>query len=125
MMTFFGNKKFGGGKKQGASPVRGKHPLRRAKNAQRVHAVAPTMDAPVKRKVKTERKPLPWRAWGLQSMPVLAVALVVGLFAGGWKLLDYVGSVPVSRVAVTGKLLHVDRSLLVDRVTPYLHAKGL
>ncbi len=109
---------FGGGKKQGASPSRKKNAAVRAR------AAAATADVKVKRKAKTERKPLPWRALALQSMPVLAVALVLGLFAGGWKLLDYVGSVPVSRVAVTGTLLHVDRQLLVERVRPHLHEKG-
>ncbi len=124
-MTFFGNKKFGGGKKQGASPLRRNNGLRhKNNNAQRVRAPAPAVDASVKRKTKTERKALPWRQWGARALPVFAVTLVIGLFAGGWTLLDYVGSVPVSRVAVTGTLLHVDRNLLVERVRPHLHDKG-
>lgn len=124
-MGFFG---FGSGKKQGASPSRPRNGVGR-KN-QRVRAAVPVADAPVKRKAsgpqkpRGERKPLPWRTWGLQSMPVIAVTLVLGLFAGGWKLLDYVGSVPVSRVAVTGTLQHTDRNLLVERVRPHLHEKG-
>lgn len=126
-MILFGNKRLGG-KKQGASPLRGKNEPRR-KNTQRVRTPASTVgvtgnDIKRNRKVKAERKPLPWRTWGLQSMPVLAVTLVLGLFVGGWKLLDYVGSVPVSRVAVTGALLHVDRNSLVERVQPHLHEKG-
>lgn len=114
-MKIFG---FGSGKKQGASPKRKRN------SAQRMRATAMHADVPVKRKAKAERKPLPWRTWGLQSLPVVAVALVLGLFAGGWKLLDYVGSVPVSRVAVTGTLLHTDRKLLVERVRPHLRDKG-
>ena len=118
-LAFWGGKK-AGGKKQGASPVRRKN------TAQRVRASASAVDVPVsaKRKMKVERKPLPWRAWGLQSMPVFAVTLVLGLLAGGWQLLDYVGSVPVSRVAVTGTLQHIDRNLLIERVRPYLHGAG-
>jgi cell division protein FtsQ len=84
----------------------------------------PAIDTAKKRKIKTECKPLPWRTWGMQSMPVLAVTLVLGLFAGGWKLLDYVGSVPVSRVAVTGMLQHLDRNLLVERVRAHLNGAG-
>lgn len=125
-MSFFG---FGSGKKQGASPLRRKSEQRRKNTVQRVRSPAPHVDVPAnatpkKRKAKAESKPLPWRTWGLQSMPVLAVTLVLGLFAGGWKLLDYVGSVPVSRVAVTGALLHTDRNLLVERVRPYLNGAG-
>ena len=116
--AFFSDKKWGGrksgGKKQGASPLRQKNGVGRKNNAQRARAPEPTV----------ERKPLPWRAWGLQSMPVFAVTLVLGLLAGGWKLLDYVGSVPVSRVAVTGTLQHIDRNLLIERVRPYLHGAG-
>lgn len=119
-MNLFG---FGNGKKQGASLLR-KRNERRKNPAQRVRAAVPAADVAVKRKVKAERKPLPWRTWGLQSMPVIAVTLVLGLFAGGWTLLNYVGSVPVSRVAVTGALLHTDRNLLVERVKPYLHDQG-
>ncbi|MFT3928672.1 MAG: cell division protein FtsQ/DivIB [Spongiibacteraceae bacterium] len=119
-MSFFG---FGGGKKQGASLLR-KKSERRKHSQQHVRAPAPSVDVAVKRKVKAERKPLPWRSWGLQSMPVIAVTLVLGLFAGGWTLLNYVGSVPVSRVAVTGALLHTDRNLLVERVKPYLRDQG-
>lgn len=148
-MTFFGNKIFGGSKKQGASPLRGKKAQRnkntmqlaRAEtartgvtrtdaspasaarnNVQRTQAAAAVTQK--KRKVKVERKPLPWRTWGLQSMPVLAITLVLGLLAGGWKLLDTVGSVPVSRVAVTGSLLHLDRNLLVERVRSHLNGAG-
>lgn len=131
-MGLFG---FGGGKKQGASLSRQRNGIGRKNSAQRVRAPIPHTDAPMniapqKRKVaseskpRAERKPLPWRTWGLQSMPVIAVTLVVGLLAGGWKLLDYVGSVPVSRVAVSGALLHTDRNLLVERVRPHLHDKG-
>ncbi len=125
-MGIFG---LGGGKKQGASLLR-KRSARRKNSVQRARAAVAPADVVVKRKAATpqktsaERKPLPWRAWGLQSMPVVAVTLVLGLLAGGWKLLDYVGSVPVSRVAVTGALLHTDRNLLVERVRPHLHEKG-
>ncbi len=112
-----------GNKKQGASLKR------RKAAAQRAHVDAPAIDVSAtvvqkKRKAKTARKPLPWRALGLQSMPVLAVMLVLGLLIGGWQLLDHVGSVPVSRVAVTGTLRHTDRNLLIERVRPYLHEKG-
>ncbi|HEY3697742.1 MAG TPA: cell division protein FtsQ/DivIB [Spongiibacteraceae bacterium] len=116
-MTFFGGKSFGG-KKQGASPARRKTESRRASVA-----VANNSSLAVKKK-KAERKPLPWRSWGLQSMPVLAVTLVAGLLIGGWTLLDYVGSVPVSRVAVTGSLRHLDRNLLIERVRPHLNGAG-
>ena len=124
-LAFFTDKK-SCGKKQGASPVRKKGGWGRKNSAQRVRASASAaaVDVPVKRKAKAEHKPLPWRAWGLQSMPVLAVTLVLGLLAGGWKLLDYVGSVPVSRVAVTGTLQHLDRNLLIERVRPHLHGAG-
>jgi cell division protein FtsQ len=57
-------------------------------------------------------------------MPVLAVTLVLGLVFGAWKMLDHVGSVPVSRVMVTGNLLHVDRKLLTERVQPLLAGAG-
>lgn len=121
-MIFFGNKKFGG-KKQGASPLPRKSEMRRARAA--VENPAPVKKlSSVKKNAKAERKSLPWRAWGLQSMPVFAVTLVLGLLAGGWKLLDYVGSVPVSRVAVTGTLQHLDRNLLIARVRPHLHGAG-
>ncbi|HET8711883.1 MAG TPA: FtsQ-type POTRA domain-containing protein, partial [Spongiibacteraceae bacterium] len=127
-MTLFGDNKFGnkkfGGKKQGASPLRKTKGAGRSNAVQRVRTPAPKVDAPVKRKAKAEHKALPWRTWGLQSLPVLAVTLVLGLCAAGWKLLDYVGSVPVSRVAVTGALLHTDRNLLIERVQPHLHDKG-
>ena len=127
MLTFFGRKKLGfGGKKQGASPLSRKGEGRRKIEAKRARAVVenPAPVKPQKKKAKAERKPLPWRAWGLQSMPVLAVTLVLGLLAGGWKLLDYVGSVPVSRVAVTGTLQHLDRNALVERVRPHLNGAG-
>jgi len=120
---------FGGGKKQGASPMRrsraGQKQLRRS-------AVPPAQPvekrvAPA-RKPKVERKPLPWRQWtaslGRWLMPTLAVSLVLGLLLAGWKMLDYVGSVPVSRVAVTGNLKHLDRQLLVARVQPLLAGEG-
>lgn len=116
-----------GEKKQGASPMRRSREERRKDTAQRTRSAAASSEAPRRKKASTthgESKLLQWRAWGLQTMPVLAVTLVLGLFAGGWKLLDYVGSVPVSRVAVTGSLQHVDRNLLVERVRPHLHDKG-
>ena len=39
-------------------------------------------------------------------------------------MLEYVGSVPVSRVMVTGNLQHVDRNLLIERVQPLLAGAG-
>lgn len=122
-MGWFG----GGGKKQGASP------MRRSRAEQRQlkrSAPKPQVERrPVAaRKPKAERKPLPWRRWAQQTgqwlMPGLAVTLVLGLLIAGWKLLDYVGSVPVSRVAVTGNLKHLDRQLLVARVQPLLAGAG-
>ncbi|MDB6061842.1 MAG: cell division protein FtsQ [Verrucomicrobiaceae bacterium] len=116
-MALFSFKKFGG-KKQGASPAR------RAREQRRVvahSAVAMPMKAQNKKK---ESKPLPWQEWLGKAMPVVAVTLVLGLLAGGWRLLHFVGSVPVSRVAVTGTLLHVDRNLLVQRVRPLLNGAG-
>ncbi len=105
----------GGNKKQGASPSQ----RRRAPTARR---------EPVRKAAanKSQRPPLvlPWRNWGLKSLPVLAVALVLGLLIGAWKMLDYVGSVPVSRVVVTGNLQHVDRKLLTERVQPMLAGAG-
>jgi cell division protein FtsQ len=116
-MALFSLKKFGG-KKQGASPAR------RAREQHHVSAhaaVALPMKAQTKKK---ERKPLAWADWLLQAMPIVAVTLVLGLLAGGWRLLHFVGSVPVSRVAVTGSLLHVDRNLLVQNVRPLLNGTG-
>jgi cell division protein FtsQ len=136
-MSLFGGKFFGG-KKQGASPARRAHKQQRrvathaaaapamhltqmpAMQLTQVKAPAPKRDA----KVKRDSKPVQWRELPLKAMPVLAVALVLGLLLGGWKLLDYVGSVPVSRVAVTGSLLHTDRNLLVERVRPLLAGAG-
>lgn len=128
-LTFFSGRK-AGAKKQGASPLRQKRALRpksdprRENEARQVRAPAAVNATPHKKKIKRERKPLPWRTWGLQSMPVLAITLVLGLLVAGWQLLEYVGSVPVSRVAVTGTLRHVDRDLLVERVRPHLRDKG-
>lgn len=107
----------GGSKKQGASPLR------------RRRAPSPRREASVRKepeRSKPPRKPLvlPWRSWGLKAIPVLAISLVLGLFFGAWKMLDYVGSVPVSRVMVTGNLQHVDRSLLIERVQPLLAGAG-
>jgi cell division protein FtsQ len=80
--------------------------------------------APARSKPKAERKPLPWRQWAQWLMPGLAVTLVLALLLAGWKLMDYVGSVPVSRVAVTGNLRHLDRQLLVARAQPLLAGAG-
>ena len=106
------------GKKQGASPAR------RAREQRRVTtraAVALPMKAQAK---KSDSKPIAWQELLGKTMPIVAVMLVLGLFAGGWRLLHFVGSVPVSRVAVTGKLQHVDRDLLVQRVRPLLAGEG-
>jgi cell division protein FtsQ len=73
---------------------------------------------------KTTRAPLPWASWGLKLMPVLAVSLVLALVIAGWKLLDHVGSVPVSRVVFTGNLKHVDRKEMVEKVQPLLVGAG-
>jgi cell division protein FtsQ len=104
-----------GSKKQGASPLRRRAPHREA-----------TVRKEPARKPKPARKPLvlPWRSWGLKAIPLVAVSLVLGLLFGAWKMLDYVGSVPVSRVMVTGNLQHVDRSLLIERVQPVLAGAG-
>ncbi len=68
---------------------------------------------------------MPWKLGADQGHAgIVAVTLVLGLCAGGWRLLHFVGSVPVSRVAVTGTLLHVDRNLLVQRVRPLLLGAG-
>lgn len=107
-----------GGKKQGASPTR------RAREQRRVAARAAVALPSKPQARKKESKPLPWRELPGRAMPVIAVALVLGLIAGGWRLLHFVGSVPVSRVAVTGALLHVDRALLVQRVRPLLAGAG-
>lgn len=116
-MGLLGIKKFGG-KKQGASPAR------RAREQHRVTAHA-AVAMPVRAQAKKkESKPLPWHEWLTKTMPIVAVTLVLGLFVGGWRLLHFVGSVPVSRVAVTGNLLHVDRDLLVQRVRPLLNGAG-
>lgn len=120
---------FGGGKKQGASPMRrsraGQKQLRRSVQPPPVEQRVSTARKP---KPKVERKPLPWKQWAERSgqwlMPGLALSLVLGLLLAGWKMLDYVGSVPVSRVAVTGNLKHVDRALLVERVQPLLAGAG-
>lgn len=125
---------FGGGKKQGASPLRRRVRAERKPVARREPASVQPVRAEVRRepvrkeaaKKKPARAPaqVPWRVWGLRSMPVLAVALVLGLVFGAWKMLDYVGSVPVSRVVVAGNLQHVDRELLVERVQPLLAGAG-
>lgn len=130
-LTFFSGRK-AGAKKQGASPLRDKRALRRESETRRARAPAAghnAVTAPSKKKAKSERKPLlwrqlPWGQWRAHALPVFAVTLVIGLIAGGWKLLDYVGSVPVSRVAVTGTLQHVDRNLLVQRVRTHLNGAG-
>jgi cell division protein FtsQ len=123
---------FGGGKKQGASPLR-----RRARQEPRVEPrrkvearkAEPRKQEAIRKEPARKKAPraplvLPWRAWGLKSMPALAVALVLGLVFGAWKMLDYVGSVPVSRVMVTGNLQHVDRNALTERVQPLLAGAG-
>ena len=74
--------------------------------------------------VKATRAPLPWGVWGLKAMPVVAVLLVAALVIAGWKLLDHVGSVPVSRVLFTGNLKHVDRQEMVAKVQPLLIGAG-
>lgn len=131
-LTFFSGRK-AGAKKQGASPLRDKRALRRESETRRARAPAAAGHGaavvPSKKKAKSERKPLlwrqlPWGQWSTHALPVFAVTLVLGLIAGGWKLLDYVGSVPVSRVAVTGALQHVDRNLLVQRVRTHLNGAG-
>ena len=73
---------------------------------------------------KVARDPLPWASWGGKLMPALAVSLVAGLLIAGWKLLDHVGSVPVSRVVFTGNLRHVDRNEMVAKVQPLLIGTG-
>jgi cell division protein FtsQ len=118
----------GGNKKQGASPSSRRAPRREAA-ARKEPVRKETARKEVPRK-ETVRKPpraplvLPWRSWGLKAIPVLAVSLVLGLLFGAWKMLDYVGSVPVSRVMVTGNLQHVDRNLLIERVQPLLAGAG-
>jgi cell division protein FtsQ len=113
---------FGGGKKRGASPQR------RSRAELAPAGVAPRQwterRTPIAHKPRAERKPLPWRQWGRRALPAVAVALVLGLLLAGWKMLDYVGSVPVSRVMVTGNLRHLDRNLLVARVEPLLAGAG-
>jgi cell division protein FtsQ len=127
---------FGGGKKQGASPLRRrvrKEPVRAesrkasaTRDVVRKEIVRKEVTRKESAKKKAPRAPIvvPWRALGLKSMPVLAVALVLGLVFGAWKMLDYVGSVPVSRVMVTGNLRHVDRNALTERVQPLLAGAG-
>jgi cell division protein FtsQ len=119
---------FGGGKKQGASPQR-----RRAPQRETAERKAPIRKAPARkpseRKLAVPKLKIPpitvnWRGWGMKSLPVFAVTLVLGLLFSAWKLLDYVGSVPVSRVLVTGNLQHVDRDLLAARVQPLLAGAG-
>ena len=147
-MGFFSGKLFGG-KKQGASPARRLPKQRRVVAHSTSIAAAPAMHLPQvkisakrenktqrgagaqrealiqrEKKVQREKTPVQWGELALKGMPILAVALVLGLLIGGWKLLDYVGSVPVSRVAVTGSLLHTDRNLLVERVRPLLAGAG-
>lgn len=73
---------------------------------------------------KSPRAPLPWANWGLKLMPALAISLVAALLIAGWKLLDHVGSVPVSRVVFTGNLQHVDRQEMVAKVQPLLVGAG-
>lgn len=121
---------FGGGKKQGASPSRRLQKQRRA--AGRAAATATAMPLPSAKnaapkrepKVRREQPSLQWRALGMKVMPALAASLVLGLLIGGWQLLEFVGSVPVSRVAVTGSLLHTDRNQLIERVRPLLAGEG-
>jgi cell division protein FtsQ len=140
-MGLFSGKLFGG-KKQGASPARRLQKQRHVAAHSTSIAATPAMHLPpvkisAKREktkrdigaqreanIKRESKPVQWGELALKGMPVLAVTLVLGLLIGGWKLLDYVGSVPVSRVAVTGSLLHIDRNLLVERVRPLLAGAG-
>lgn len=74
-----------------------------------------------KHATKSEVAPLPW---GVRVMPVVAVLLVLSLVIAGWKLLDHVGSVPVSRVVFTGNLKHVDREAMVAKVQPLLAGAG-
>jgi len=116
----------GGGKKQGASPMR--RSRAEQKKLRRSTPAPVETRVSVARKPKAERKPLPWRQWAQQGghwlMPGLAVTLVLGLLLAGWKMLDYVGSVPVSRVSVAGNLKHLDRQLLVARVQPLLAGAG-
>jgi cell division protein FtsQ len=116
-MALFGLKKLGG-KKQGASPARR---AREQRSVSAHSAIALPMKAQAKKK---ESKPVQWQEWFAKGMPIVAVTLVLGLFVGGWRLLHFVGSVPVSRVAVTGTLLHVDRNLLVQNVRPLLNGAG-
>lgn len=66
----------------------------------------------------------PWREWTHRSLPVVAMLLVASLLLAGWRLLDHVGSVPVSRVLFTGKLVHVDRANMVELVQPLLVGEG-
>lgn len=129
-----------GGKKQGASPMRRRVRDNARKPVARREATRAEPLRAEPRREKARKKPrqplvLPWRnlvkgagvqwrALGLKSMPVLAVSLVLGLVFGAWKMLDYVGSVPVSRVMVTGNLQHVDRQLLIERVQPLLVGAG-
>lgn len=121
-----------GGKKQGASPMRRRvRDSGRKSPGHRETLRAEPRKEPVRKKARAPRKPLvlpwrnvQWRALGLKAMPVVAVTLVLGLAYGAWKMLDYVGSVPVSRVVVTGNLRHVDRSLLIERVQPLLVGEG-
>lgn len=118
---------FGGSKKQGASPLRRrarKEPVSVAPRKVEARKKEVVRKEPAKKKAPRAPLVLPWRAWGLKSMPALAVALVVGLVFGAWKMLDYVGSVPVSRVMVTGNLQHVDRGALTERVQPLLAGAG-
>ena len=122
-MNIFGGGKFGS-KKKGASPLRGRKAVQSKRAAQRVRA--PVAEVTVKRKaaLAVAREPLPWRQWGARALPAFAVALVVALCVGGWTLLNHVGSVPVSRVEVTGALRHTDRSALIERVRPHLRDRG-
>lgn len=65
-----------------------------------------------------------WADLGHRLLPMVAVLLVAGLALSGWRLLAHVGAVPVSRVLFTGKLEHVDRAELVERVQPLLAGEG-
>ncbi|MDX9873372.1 MAG: cell division protein FtsQ/DivIB [Spongiibacteraceae bacterium] len=71
-----------------------------------------------------EREPFAWALLGQRLLPLAALMLIASLGYGGWLLLDHVGSVPVSRVVFTGKLQHVDRQEMVERVQPLLVGEG-
>lgn len=76
------------------------------------------------RQVRADAGTAMWAQWSQRAMPLLALSLVLALIFAGWKLLDHVGSVPVSRVVFTGTLKHVDRNEMVSRVQPLLAGAG-